>query len=156
MFSDSASPPAAWPADHTPPRGVLVLTGYALRATVWRGRLRVADGIGRDRREALVHRAPGRLRRLVVLGHTGSVSLEAIRWLADVGAGYLQIDADGRVLAAFGPQGTDRPGLRRAQARALDTPLGNDIARRLIAEKIAAQAQNLARLDAVGAADGTG
>jgi CRISPR-associated endonuclease Cas1 len=135
---------AAWPADLTPPSGVLVLTGYGVDVRVWRGRLQVADGIGRDRREAIVHRATGRLRRLVVLGHTGSISLDAIRWLAEVGAGFLQIDADGRVLASFGPQGTDRPGLRRAQARAIDTPLGVDIARRLIAEKVAAQAQTLA------------
>jgi CRISPR-associated endonuclease Cas1 len=138
---------AAWPAELTPPGGVLVLTGYGLDVRVWRGRLRVADGIGRDRREALVHRATGRVRRLVVLGHTGSISLEAIRWLADVGAGYLQIDADGRVLAAFGPQGTDRPGLRRALARALDTPIGNDLARRLIGEKIAGQSETLAHVD---------
>lgn len=141
---------AAWPAELTPPHGVLVLTGYGLDVRVWRGRLRVADGIGHDRREAIVHRATGRLRRLVVLGHTGSVTLEAIRWLADVGVGYLQIDADGRVLAAFGPQGTDRPGLRRAQARALDTPTGNDIVRRLLAEKVAGQAANLAALTGVG------
>lgn len=135
---------AAWPADLVPPRGVLVLSGYGLDIRVWRGRLRVADGIGHDRREGLIHRATGRLKRLVVLGHTGAISLEAIRWLADVGAGYTQIDADGRVLAAFGPLGTDRPGLRRAQARALDTTLGNDIARRLIAEKVAGQAETLA------------
>lgn len=138
---------AAWPEDLTPPNGVLVLSGYGLDVRVWRGRLRVAHGIGHDRREALVHRATGRLRRLVVLGHTGAITLEAIRWLADVGAGYLQIDADGRVLAAFGPQGRDRPGLRRAQARALDTPAGDDIARRLIAEKVAAQAETLAAVD---------
>ncbi len=140
---------AAWPADLVPSRGVLTLSGYGLDIRVWRGRLRVADGIGRDRREALVHRATGRLRRLVVLGHTGSISLDAIRWLADVGAGYLQLDADGRVLAAFGPQGTDRPGLRRAQARALDTPDGNGIVRRLLAEKIAAQAETLVAVDRV-------
>jgi CRISPR-associated endonuclease Cas1 len=140
---------AAWPADLVPPRGILVLSGYGLDVRVWRGRLRVADGIGKDRREAIVHRATGRLRRLVVLGHTGSVSLEATRWLADVGAGYLQIDADGRVLAAFGPQGTDRPGLRRAQARALDTPVGNDIVRRLLAEKVAAQAETLIAVERV-------
>jgi len=140
---------AAWPADLTPPNGVLVLAGYGVDVRVWRGRLRVADGIGRHRREALVHRATGRLRRLVVLGHTGSVSLEAVRWLADVGAGYLQVDADGRVLAAFGPQGTDRPGLRRAQARALGTSLGDEIARRLVAEKVAAQAETLVALDSL-------
>ena len=137
---------AAWPAELVPPSGILVLAGYGLAVRVWRGRLRVADGIGRDRREGIVHRATGRLRRLVVLGHTGSFSLDAVRWLADVGAAYLQLDADGRVLAAFGPLGTDRPGLRRAQARALDTPIGNDIARRLIAEKVASQAETLLAL----------
>lgn len=136
---------AAWPEDLVPPRGVLVLSGYGLDIRVWRGRLRVADGAGRDRREALINRATGRLKRLIVLGHTGTVSLEAVRWLADIGAGYLQIDADGRVLAAFGPLGSDRPGLRRAQARALDTSIGNDVARRLIAEKIGEQAENLAK-----------
>lgn len=144
MRSQASDSLAGWPADLIPPRGVLVLTGYGLYIRVWRGRLRVADGAGHDRREATIHRATGRLRRLVVLGHTGSISLEAIRWLADVRAGFLQIDADGRVLAAFGPQGTDRPGLRRAQALALDTSLGIDIARRLIAEKIAAQSEALA------------
>jgi hypothetical protein len=36
---------------------------------------------------------------------------------------------------------------RLAQARALDTPVGIDLARRLIAEKVAAQAQTLARVD---------
>jgi CRISPR-associated endonuclease Cas1 len=140
---------AAWPADLVPPRGILVLTGYGLDVRVWRGRLRVAEGIGKDRREAIIHRATGRLRRLVVLGHTGTVTLDAIRWLADVGAGYLQVDADGRVLAAFGPQGTDRPGLRRAQARALDTPEGDDIVRRILAEKVAGQAETLVAVDHV-------
>jgi CRISPR-associated endonuclease Cas1 len=146
MRTQPSDSPDARPSELIPPSGVLVLSGYGLDVRVWRGRLRVADGIGRDRREALVHRATGRLRRLVVLGHTGSVSLEAVRLLADVGAGYLQVDADGRVLAAFGPQGTDRPGLRRAQARALDTPVGNDVARRLIAEKVASQAETLLAL----------
>jgi CRISPR-associated endonuclease Cas1 len=148
MRSEIIDSLARWPAEQIPLHGVLVLSGYGLSICVWRGRLRVAYGIGRDRHEALVHRATGRLRRLVVLGHTGSVSLEAIRWLADIGAGYLQIDADGRVLAAFGPQGSDRPGLRRAQGIALGTPLGDCIARRLIAEKVAAQAATLLALDA--------
>jgi CRISPR-associated endonuclease Cas1 len=140
---------ATWPADLTPPRGVLVLSGYGLDVRVWRGRLRVSDGIGRDRREALVHRATGRLRRLVVLGHTGSVSLQATRWLADVGAGYLQVDADGRVLAAFGPQGSNRPELRRAQARAFDTPEGDLIVHGLLGQKIAGQVETLKALDRI-------
>jgi CRISPR-associated endonuclease Cas1 len=52
-----------------------------------------------------------------------------------------------------GPQGADRPGLRRAQARGIDTPLGVDVARRLIAEKIAAQAQTLAAVPSAGATE---
>jgi CRISPR-associated endonuclease Cas1 len=146
MRPEIIDPAAEWPAEESPRNGVLVLSGYGLSIRVWRGRLRVEDGIGRTRREAVIHRAFGRLRRLVVLGHTGSISLEAIRWLSDVGAGYVQIDADGRVLAAFGPLGTDRPGLRRAQARALDTPIGDAIARRLIGEKIEDQAKTLSEV----------
>jgi CRISPR/Cas system-associated endonuclease Cas1 len=52
-----------------------------------------------------------------------------------------------------GPQGADRPGLRRAQARGIDTPPGVDVARRLIAEKIAAQAQTLAAVPSAGATE---
>jgi CRISPR-associated endonuclease Cas1 len=153
MHAQAIDSVAVWPEELVPPGGVLVLSGYGLSVRVWRGRLRVADGIGRARREAIVLRATGRLRRLVVLGHTGSVSLEAIRWLADVGAGFVQVDADGRVLAAFGPLGTDRPGLRRAQARALDTRAGLDIARRLIGDKIAAQAETLAAVESLAEVD---
>src|SRR5436305_4509243 len=134
MQSKATASPAS-PADLTPPGATLVLLGYGLRVRVWRGRLKVADGVGRDRREAIVHRATGRLRRLVVLGHTGSISLEAIRWLADVGAGFLQIDEDGRVLAAFGPAGTDRPRLRRNQARAMDAEVGIRITAELLRRK---------------------
>ena len=137
---------AAWPEEIAPPGGILVLSGYGLQIRVWRGRLRVEDGFGRQRRTLLVHRATGGLVRLVVLGHTGSVSLEAIRWLADIGAAYLQIDADGRVLAAFGRQGTDRPALRRAQALAIHCSVGLETARDLIAEKLQGQRDTLRHL----------
>src|SRR5947209_7927167 len=80
--------------------GVVVLSGYGVSIRVERGELEVRDGIGRDRGAGRFNRATGRIRRLVVLGHTGSISLEAIRWLSDVGAAYLQIDRDGKVLAA--------------------------------------------------------
>jgi len=143
MQSQAIDSLVAWPADLVIPSGVLTLTGYGLDVRVWRGRLRIADGIGRQRRTAIVHRATGGLKRLVVIGHTGAITFDAIRWLADIGAGYVQLDEDGRVLAAFGPQGADRPSLRRAQARALDTPAGIDLARELIARKIARQAEVL-------------
>ena len=67
--------------------GVLVLDGYGVRIRVERGRLAVADGIGRHRREGQFPRAGSGLRRLVVLGHTGFVTFDALRWLADTGVG---------------------------------------------------------------------
>jgi CRISPR/Cas system-associated endonuclease Cas1 len=121
----------------------VVLSGYGLDVRVERGQLHLRDGFGRQRQERTVARATSGLRRLVILGHTGSITLEAIRWLADVGATYLQIDADGRVLAAFGRQGTDRPALRRAQALAPLRSVGLGIARDLIAEKLRGQLETL-------------
>ena len=129
--------------------GVIVVDGYGIKLRVERGRLVVSDGLGPYRREAHFSRATSGLRRLVLLGHTGFVTLEAIRWLSDVGVAIDHLDPDGRTLLASAGMGRDDPRLRRAQARAIDTPLGDDIARRLIAEKIAAQAETLVALDQV-------
>ncbi len=59
--------------------GVLVLSGYGLRIAVERGHLVVEDGIGPQRRSARLAKATCGLRRLVVLGHSGTVSLEALQ-----------------------------------------------------------------------------
>jgi CRISPR-associated endonuclease Cas1 len=133
-------------AQITARNGVLVLTGYGIRVAVERGHLTVADGIGRARREGRFARATGDIRRLVVVGHTGTVSFDALRWLADVGAAFVQIDEDGRILAATAPAGTDDARLRRAQALATTNGVGLDIARSLIAEKLERQAGLLDRL----------
>jgi CRISPR-associated endonuclease Cas1 len=122
-----------------------------VRVRVERGRLQVSDGIGPRRREGQFPRAGSGLRRLVVLGHTGALTFDALRWLADTGVGFAQLDGDGRLLAASGDLGRDDPRLRRAQALAIDGPSGDDVARRLLAEKLAGQATTLARLGDRGA-----
>src|SRR4051794_41020583 len=86
--------------DETPNRvsikdGILVLSGYGLRVAVERGQLVVADGIGSDRRHGRLSRATCGLKRLVVLGHAGTISFEALRWLHDLGTAFVQVDADG-------------------------------------------------------------
>jgi CRISPR-associated endonuclease Cas1 len=142
-----------WPEEEVTRNGIFVASGYGLRIFVWRGRLRVDDGIGADRRSRLFHRATSGLKRLVVLGHTGYVSFEAIRWLADLKAGYLQIDADGKVIAAFGPAGTDRPALRRVQAIATQSGRALELSRWLVDAKLAAQAETLGRFPDLAHAD---
>jgi CRISPR-associated endonuclease Cas1 len=84
-----------------------------------------------------------------VIGHTGAISFDAIRLLCDIGASYTQIDEDHRVLAAFGPQGSDRPSLRRAQATALGSSTAVAIARDLLRAKVLAQATTLDKVAAV-------
>jgi CRISPR-associated endonuclease Cas1 len=132
-----------WPEEARAWNGVVVAGGYGVRISVWRGRLRVDDGSGRERRSKLYHRATSGLKRLVVLGHTGYVSLEALRWLADIKAAYLQVDADGRVLATFGPPGTDRPSLRRAQATASQSEKAIELSRWLVDAKLEGQLATL-------------
>jgi len=113
---------------------------------VERGHLFVEDGVGDARRSARFPRATRDLRRLVVLGHSGTVSFDALRWLSDIGAGFVQIDSDGRVLAAAGPTGLQDARLRRAQAQAVENGQGLAIAKELVRQKLAGQRALLDRL----------
>lgn len=58
----------------------------------------------------------------MVLGHSALASLEALRWLSDVGAAFAQIDADGKLIACFSPQTRNdvRLGLTQALAATSD------------------------------------
>ena len=144
MRPQAIDSPNSWLPEIRPRNGVLVISGYGVDIRVWRGYLRISYGVGRSRRNGIVHRSVSGLERLVVIGHTGAISLDAIRWLADVGAGYSQIDEDSRVVAAFGPRGTNRPALIRAQALAADRQIGVEITRRLLREKLRRQRECLA------------
>ena len=119
--------------------GVFVAAGYGLRLAVERGHLIVEDGIGPDRRRFRWSRLHPRLRRLIVLGHSGTVTLEAIRWLHDVGVPLVHLDTTGRVLAVAGPGGPDHPTLRRAQAQAADSQLGLLVMRQVLSAKVEGQ-----------------
>jgi CRISPR-associated endonuclease Cas1 len=117
---------------------VCVVEGYGVRVSVSGGRLHVADGFGRKRRERTYSRSGHGLARLVVLGHVGYVTLEAHRWLSDLGIAYLQLDSDGRLLTTSVTADGDAR-LRRAQALAGSSPIGLEIARFLLGEKLAGQ-----------------
>ncbi|MGB6950725.1 MAG: CRISPR-associated endonuclease Cas1, partial [Candidatus Cybelea sp.] len=129
--------------------GVLVVDGFgiALRA-LNRGKLRVEDGIGRQRRSLTLDRAGCGLERLVLIGHAGYVTLEALSWLRAIGAALVQIGRDGEVLAHSVPFGYDGHPIRRAQALAVTNGLDLAIARELIAGKLDGQRRILVRLGA--------
>jgi CRISPR/Cas system-associated endonuclease Cas1 len=69
------------------------------------------------------------------------VSLEALRWLHDIEASVVQIEADGRLVLASAPVDERRTALRRAQALAAGNETGNGIVRWLLSEKVTGQAE---------------
>ena len=127
------------PTSMTPQRGVVTLYGYGIRVQVERGHLVLKDGIGAIRREARLPRVGHGLKRLVVIGSDGFVSLAAFRWLADQDAAFVMLDRDGSVLTTTSPVRPSDARLRRAQAIAYQSDVGLRIARELIDQKLIGQ-----------------
>ena len=132
--SDSKSPPLV-----TARHGVATLFGYGIRVLVERGHLTIEDGIGSDRRKGCFARVGHGLRRLVVIGSDGFVSLAALRWLADQDAAFVMLERDGSVLLTTGPVRPSDARLRRAQALAHQSGISLRIARELISRKLVGQ-----------------
>ena len=125
----------------TPNPAICVADGWGLRLRVNRGHLEVADGLGRHRRVRRYAKATHGLSRVVIIGATGMLSLEALRWCAGTGIAVVVLDpSDGSVLSTSGSCAVDDGRIRRAQALALGTPTGMAIARYLISVKLAGQA----------------
>src|SRR5450755_2557842 len=85
-----------------PRHGVVTLFGYGIQVRVDRGHLLLDDGIGPNRRYARLPRVGHGLKRLVVIGSDGMVSLAALRWLADQDASFVMLERNGKVLAVTG------------------------------------------------------
>jgi CRISPR-associated endonuclease Cas1 len=122
-----------------PRHGVVTLFGYGIQVRVDGGHLILHDGIGPDRRYARLPRVGHGLKRLVVIGSDGMVSLAALRWLADQDASFVMLERNGKVLALTGPVRPSDAKLRRAQALAHSSGVALRIARELISQKLTAQ-----------------
>lgn len=62
-----------------PRSGVVTLSGYGITVRVDKGHLILEDGVGSDRRKSRLPRVDHGLKRLVVIGSDGMVSLAALR-----------------------------------------------------------------------------
>src|SRR5437667_2464739 len=130
------------PQDPIQPRhGIVTLFGYSITVRVNRGHLLLEDGIGADRHQARFPRVGHGLKRLVVIGSDGMVSLSELRWLADQDAAFVMLERDGSVLTTTGPVRSSDARLRRAQALAQQSGSALQIARELIGQKLAGQEQ---------------
>jgi len=131
---------------------VIVTDGYGIRLAVERGHLVVNDGLGRHRRTRRFSRAERTVRRIVILGHTGSITLEALAWCQHVGIHLVQIDGT-QVLSVTGVEGTNDARLRRQQALAANNATGLAVTRALLAAKLVGQATVLRQLEVPAAAE---
>ena len=80
------------------------------------------------------------------------MTLEALRWLHDIGAAFVQIGADGEAIVASGPSGLDDARLRRAQALAASNGVGLAIVRELLQTKLEGQFEVLEQLPSAAVA----
>lgn len=119
--------------------GVLSLSGFGLSLRVDRGHLVCEDGVGAHRRFARFPRIGHGLKRLVIVGSDGAISLAAIRWLADQKAALVMLERDGSVLATTGPVRGSDARLRRSQADAAQSPLSLKICAEVIRLKLLGQ-----------------
>jgi CRISPR-associated protein Cas1 len=124
--------------------GVITLYGYGIAVRVERGHLLLQDGIGAERRRFRLPRVGHGLKRLVIIGNDGAISLAALRWLSDQNAALSMLERTGKVLVVIGPTCPSDSKLRRAQAFTFGTEAGLKIARTLIDWKLIGQ-QEVAR-----------
>ena len=103
-----------------PRHGVITLSGFGISVRVDRGHLLLEDGIAADRKRCRLPRVDHGLKRLVIIGADGQVSLAALRWLADQDAAFTMLDRNGKVLVTTGPVRSYDARLRRAQSMALN------------------------------------
>src|SRR5579863_4145930 len=102
-----------------PRHGILTLIGYGIQVRVDKGHLVIHDGIGTDRYYYRLPRVGHGLKRLVIIGSDGQISLMALRWLRDQEIAFSFLERNGKVLCVTGPVGSSYAKLRRAQAFAI-------------------------------------
>src|SRR5690348_13816177 len=124
-----------------PKHGVITLFGYGIDVRVDRGHLIIHDGVGSRRTTTRFARIGHRIRRLIVIGSDGSVSLSALRWLADQDASFVMLDRDGSVLLTTGPVRPSDARLRRAQSLAHQSGIALQLTKDLLDKKLIAQEQ---------------
>ena len=120
--------------------GVLVLNGWGIQVRVDRGHLLCHDGIADERRTIRLPRVASGLRRLICIGSDGFITLEALRWVSDVGASFVMLDRRGKVTTACSPTAPSDSRLGRSQSLALANGTALRISKKLIQQKIEAQA----------------
>lgn len=116
--------------------GTAVVDGYGLIIRVDKSHLTIIEnGV-----TSTYTRAGSGLRRIVIIGKTGSISLHALQWCGLLGIPVVCLAADGTLLwtSAYAEGGSAKSNgrLLRAQALAMETRVGINLARDILRVKL--------------------
>jgi CRISPR-associated endonuclease Cas1 len=124
-----------------PKHGILILHGFGIKVRLDQNHFLAEWGVGLDRHCVRLSRVDGRkLRRVIMLGNDGYISLEALRFITDVGASFSLIDKRGKALMVCSPVAPSDSKLRRAQSLAIMNGTALRLSKEIISEKLSAQA----------------
>ncbi|MGA5128787.1 CRISPR-associated endonuclease Cas1 [Streptomyces olivoreticuli] len=105
-------------ADVFQPRQIgpcLMVEGFGAKLHVQRGHLVVDDGFGPHRRTVKLPRIERTVRRIMWVALDGYVTVDAARWMSEVGMSFVMVDTAGDVLMVNG-KAPNESRLRRRQA----------------------------------------
>lgn len=126
------------------PKGIVTVIGQRVSLRVRRHQLEITDGFPFETPQETrrITRATCRLERILFLAGSGFLTVDAIDFCAvENGVPIVAVDQSGRLRWTLlpGKGGEGQAGLRRSQALAPFTEVGLEIARWLVARKIAGQ-----------------
>jgi len=127
--------------------GVLALSGYGIDLRVDRGHLIARDGVADDRREIRLSRVQPELDRIIVIGTAGTITFDALQWIHDVEAAFVQIGYDGKVISTSAPKGRGNSELLRAQALVSASAAALELSREIVTRKLEGQLAVLERIE---------
>ncbi|MEM3442255.1 MAG: CRISPR-associated endonuclease Cas1 [Candidatus Bathyarchaeia archaeon] len=126
---------------------ILVLAGSYLDIRVNSGGLKIKDGFPSSGkvRETYINRGTNEYEHIVVLGYSGSITFEAVKWIIDQGILLTFLDSFGNVITSFVPQNHISGVVKRRQATAGDS-FNLKISSWLLREKFKGQREGLSRI----------
>src|SRR5204863_8852768 len=117
-------------------QGVLGLWGFGVEVRLKHSDFLAEWGVGLERYQVRLSRVEAhKLRRVILLSSDGYISLEALRFITDVGATFSMIDKRGKALMVCTPVSPSDSKLRRAQSIALGNGVALAISKQIISEK---------------------
>src|SRR6266699_1019461 len=133
--------PAQPAIQQLPRHGVLVLHGFGIKVRMQNSHFLTEWGVGLERYQIRLSRVEGhKLRRVILLGSDGYISLESLRFITDVGASFSMLDKRGKAIMVCSPVSPTDAKLRRQQSIALTNGVALRISKEIIRQKLEGQA----------------